>query len=90
MSSATITYAYNPGQQLAEVITPKAKVEYKYDPLGRRTEKSLNGSPLRYVCDNEDIIAILDGSNALTAAFTHGPGIDEPLIMTRPDGANYF
>ena len=36
VSSATITYAYNPGQQLAEVITPKAKVEYKYDPLGRR------------------------------------------------------
>ena len=88
--SATITYAYNPEQQLSEVITPKAKVDYKYDPLGRRTEKSVNGSTLRYVYDNEDIIAILDGSNALTATFTHGPGIDEPLVMTRADGANYF
>ena len=81
---------YNPERRLSEVITPKAKAEYKYDPLGRRTEKSVNGSPLRYVYDNEDIIAILDGDNALTAAFTHGPGIDEPLIMTRPDGADYF
>ena len=90
VSSATITYAYNPEQRLSEVITPKAKIEYKYDPLGRRTEKSVNGSPLRYVYDNEDIIAILDGNNALTAAFTHGPGIDEPLIMTRPDGNSYY
>ncbi len=90
VSSATITYAYNPEQQLAEVITPKTKIEYKYDPLGRRLERSVAGSPRRYVYDNEDIIAILDGDNALTAAFTHGPGIDEPLIMTRPDGANYF
>ena len=86
----TITYAYNPEQRLAEAITPKAKVEYKYDPLGRRIEKSVNSSPVRYVYDNEDIIAMLDGNNTLIAAFTHGPGIDEPLIMTRPDGANYF
>ena len=90
VGSATISYAYNPEQRLSEVITPNAKVEYKYDPLGRRIEKSVAGSPLRYVYDNEDIIAILDGNNNPTETFTHGPGIDEPLVMTKPDGADYF
>ncbi|HNT78994.1 MAG TPA: RHS repeat-associated core domain-containing protein [Anaerolineae bacterium] len=44
----------------------------------------------RYVYDNEDIIAILDADGTPLHTFTHGPGIDEPLIMTRADGANYF
>ena len=89
-STATITYAYNPENQLSSVITPEAKVEYKYDPLGRRIEKTVNASALRYVYDNEDIIAILDGNNALTQTFTHGPGIDEPLVLNIAGDINYY
>jgi RHS repeat-associated protein len=37
----------------------------------------------RYVYDNEDILLELDGSNNIVARYTHGPGIDEPLIMER-------
>ena len=88
--NSTITYAYNPEQQLSEVITPENKVRYKYDPLGRRIEKTVDGDSRRYVYDNEDIISILDGSNTPTATFTHGPGIDEPLVMTKPAGRNYY
>jgi len=88
--NATITYAYNPEQQLSEVVTPEHKVQYKYDPLGRRIEKTVDGLTRRYVYDNEDIIAILDADGNPLHTFTHGPGIDEPLIMTRADGANYF
>jgi RHS repeat-associated protein len=85
-----ITYAYNPEQQLSEVVTPAHKVQYKYDPLGRRIEKTVNGNSRRYVYDNEDIIAVLDGGNGLLRTFTHGPGIDEPLVMTSADGKNYY
>jgi len=88
--NATITYAYNPEQQLSEVTTPDHSVSYKYDPLGRRIEKTVDGNIQRYVYDNEDIIAILDSTNRPTETFTHGPGIDEPLIMTKADGASYF
>ena len=72
------------------MVTPQDKVEYKYDPLGRRTEKTVNGNIQRYIYDNEDIIAILDGSNNPTETFTHGPGIDEPLILTKADRTNYY
>ncbi|MGD9642098.1 MAG: RHS repeat domain-containing protein [Elusimicrobiales bacterium] len=88
--NSAISYAYNPEQQLSEVTTSEHKVQYKYDPLGRRIEKTVDGSPKRYIYDNEDIIAILDGSNNPTEAFTHGPSIDEALILTKPDGANYY
>jgi YD repeat-containing protein len=87
---AAITYGYNPEQQLSEVVTPAHKVQYKYDPLGRRIEKSVDGSIRRYIYDNEDMIAVLDGDNRLVQTFTHGPGIDEPLIMTVADGKNYY
>jgi len=89
-STTTVTYAYNLEQQLAEVAAPEHKVQYKYDPLGRRIERTVDGSHTLYVYDNEDIIAMLDGNGGLLQTFTHGPGIDEPLIMTKSDGANYY
>ncbi|MGD9641940.1 MAG: RHS repeat-associated core domain-containing protein [Elusimicrobiales bacterium] len=88
--NSAIAYAYNPEQQLSEVTTPEHKVHYRYDPLGRRIEKAVDGNIQRYVYDNEDIIAILDGSNNPTETFTHGPGIDEPLVITKTYGKNYY
>lgn len=49
----------------------------------------LPSNPLTYVYDNEDILLELDGSNNITARYTHGPGIDEPLIMEK-GGASFF
>ncbi|MBI4351543.1 MAG: RHS repeat protein, partial [Elusimicrobia bacterium] len=91
-NSAYTAYAYTSENQLKQAAMPGSiTAAYKYDPLGRRIEKNVNGTVTRYVYDNEDIIATLDGSNALIAAFTHGPGIDEPLIMKKADtSANYY
>jgi RHS repeat-associated protein len=65
-------------------------VTFKYDPLGRRIEKVTPAGTLRYVYDNEDIIAVLDSNNSVTQTITHGPGIDEPLIMKSSTSANYY
>jgi len=43
----------------------------------------------RFIYDNEDILLELDGTNNITARYTHGPGIDEPLIMEKA-GASFF
>lgn len=43
----------------------------------------------RYIYDNEDILLELDGSNNIVARYTHGPGIDEPLVMEK-SGASFF
>jgi len=73
----------------ASASTPGAVSSYRYDGLGRRIEKIGNGITRRYVYDGEDILLEYDGANTLQARYTHGPGIDEPIAMSR-GGATYF
>ncbi|MDQ7772492.1 MAG: formate--tetrahydrofolate ligase, partial [Elusimicrobiales bacterium] len=92
-TSEHTAYAYTSENQLKQVTLPESEgiVTFKYDPLGRRIEKATPEGTFRYVYDNEDIIAVLDGNNTLTSNITHGPGIDEPLIIKKADTqANYF
>jgi YD repeat-containing protein len=63
---------------------------YRYDGLGRRIEKVANGQTKRYVYDGEDILLEYDGSNALLARYTHGPGIDEPIAVTKAGSTFYY
>jgi RHS repeat-associated protein len=77
-------YDYDPENQLIEVrVNALVVADYRYDGLGRRIEKDAGGAITRYVYDNEDILLESDGINTLLARYTHGPGIDEPLIMER-------
>ncbi len=77
-------YEYDPENQLVEVrVNGAVTANYRYDALGRRIEKDAGGVTSRYVYDSEDILLEFDGANTLLAHYTHGPGIDEPLIMVR-------
>ena len=88
------SYAYDSENQLKQVSLPGGPVfAAKYDGLGRRIEKSTGaaaGQTTGYIYDAEDIVAMLDGNNGRVAVFTHGPGIDEPLMMRRTDGQEFF
>ncbi len=68
--------------------TPAFTSTYRYDGLGRRIEKVANGQTKRYIYDGEDILLEYDGANVLQARYTHGPGIDEPIAVTK--GSNTF
>lgn len=69
--------------------TPAFTSTYRYDGLGRRIEKVANGQTTRYIYDGEDILLEYDGSNTLQARYTHGPGIDEPVAVTK-GGSTFF
>ena len=69
--------------------TPAATSTYRYDGLGRRIEKVANGQTKRYIYDGEDILLEYDGANVLQARYTHGPGIDEPIAVTK-GGSTFF
>ena len=88
-------YTYDAENRLIKVeefaagaTVPAATATYRYDGLGRRIEKIGNGLTRRYIYDGEDILLEYDETNTLQARYTHGPGIDEPLAMTR--GSNTF
>jgi len=50
---------------------------------------SASGYPDR-VFDNEDILLELDGSNNIVVRYTHGPGIDEPLVMEKNGVSSFY
>ena len=89
-------YTYDAENRLIKVdafaagnATPAATSTYRYDGLGRRIEKVANGQTKRYIYDGEDILLEYDGANVLQARYTHGPGIDEPIAVTK-GGSTFF
>jgi len=90
-------YTYDAENRLVKVeefaagaTTPSATSSYRYDGLGRRIEKVGNGLTRRYIYDGEDILLEYDETNTLLAHYTHGPGIDEPVAMTRGTATYYY
>jgi len=93
VGGAVTQYEYDAENKLVRVVSPSNTANYKYDGLGRRVEKEViagTTTTTRYVYDNEDILLELNGSNAITARYTHGPGIDEPLIVERAGASFYY
>ena len=89
VGGALTTYTYDAENWLTRVDLPGGSwADYRYDSLGRRIEKNVNGVITRYTYDAEDILFEYDGSNNVLARYTHGPGIDEPLMMARDLDAN--
>ncbi|MBI3564673.1 MAG: hypothetical protein HY079_05705 [Elusimicrobia bacterium] len=82
-SGQTTTFKYDSHERLTEVDGPGSAVlaAYKFDPMGRRIEKSAGGVVTRYLYDGTNIRAILDGSNNELARLTYLPGLAAPLAM---------
>jgi len=87
-------YEYDAENKLVRVSSLDKTVNYKYDGLGRRIEKEVTETAVtnvtQYIYDNEDILLELDGSNNIIARYTHGPGIDEPLIMEKSGMSSFY
>ncbi|MBY0516991.1 MAG: RHS repeat-associated core domain-containing protein, partial [Bacteriovoracaceae bacterium] len=63
-------------------------INYKYDASGRRIERDVVNHLVpaksythKFIYDKEHIVAILDASNQVLAAFVFDEGIDEPVAM---------
>lgn len=90
VSLDTTTYSYDAQNQLVRIDFPGgAFVEYAYDALGRRIQKTDGTIATKYVYDGEDIVLEFDGADALQASYTHGDRRDQPLLMDR-GGQTFF
>jgi len=84
------TYTWDAQDQLAQITFPDlTTATYKYDGLGRRIEKNVNGSITRYGYDGEDLALEYDGTNTFVSRYSHGPGTDQPLAVQRA-GVGFF
>lgn len=85
-TGAVTSYAYDAQDQLVGIDRPDGTVvTYRYDALGRRVEKNVDGAVTRFVYDGSDAALVFDGANQLVERLTHRNGIDEPVGIERGD-----
>jgi YD repeat-containing protein len=61
-----------------------------YDAAGLRRQSETAAGAVKFVWDAPDVLLETDGSGAMQAAYTHGPGTYGPLIAQRRGGASSF
>lgn len=79
-TSGTTTYTWTAKNQLAAISGPAGSASFRYDALGRRIEKTVNGDTTGFLYDGAQAIAELKGS-ALDTVYHTGFAIDE--VLTR-------
>ena len=67
---------------------------YGYDDQGRRVRKTIGAVPILYVYNGTDIHAQYDATWAptatATAAYTHGPGMDHPILRKTTTESQFY
>ena len=89
-------YSWDFENRLTQVILPGAggTVNFKYDPLGRRVQKSFvqgaNTATTNYLYDGFNLLEELDGSGNLLARYTPTTKMDEQLSELRSSTTSFY
>jgi RHS repeat-associated protein len=92
-ASGTAALTYNEEDQLTQVGLPNSvSVNYKYDGLGRRIQRTTNaGANERYVYDGHDALIDLNADWSVATTYFNDLGIDSHLRQTNSStGTSYF
>jgi RHS repeat-associated protein len=97
-STGTTTYTWDTTYRnlLTSIALPGTggTVSFRYDPFGRRIQKSGPAGTTNYLYDGSDIranvIEAVDNSGNVLARYTQGPGTDQPLAELRSGTTSYY
>jgi RHS repeat-associated protein len=77
-------YTWDFENRLTQVVVPgTGTVAFKYDPFGRRIQKSSALGTTNYLYDGPNVIEELDNVGTALARYTQSPGTDKPLAASR-------
>jgi RHS repeat-associated protein len=90
-SSGTTTYNWNSNDQLTSVVLPGSggTVSFKYDPFGRRIQKSGPVGVTNYLYDDDNLPLEIDNSGNVIARYIHD-GIDDSLSELRSGVIGFY
>ncbi len=91
-STGNITaYTYDAENRLVRINFPAGTSStYRYDGLGRRIEKNVDGQITRFVYDGQDLLFEYSVAGTVNARYTHGPIVDEVLSVQRGATVSLF
>jgi RHS repeat-associated protein len=89
------SYSWDFENRLTQAVVPgTGTVAFKYDPFGRRIQKSGPLGTTNYLYDGKDIrsnvIEEVDNSGNVLARYTQNRGIDQPLAEVRSSATSYY
>lgn len=85
-ANGTLTsYAWDARNRLIGITAPNLTASFRYDALGRRIEKTVNGDSVQYLYDGQQAIAEIRGS-AISATLLTGLAIDEAIARYTDQG----
>ncbi len=91
VKGAITSYEYDYENRLKKVILPDtSQVTYHYSNDGDRLSRTDIDETTYYFYDHEDILMELDETGVPIAEYTHGPRIDEPVILNRSGETSFY
>ena len=87
------TFTWDFENRLSQAVVPGQNggtTTFKYDPFGRRIQKSGPLGTTNYVYDGSNLFGELDQSGNLLAQYADGLGVDHPLSEFRSGAVSYY
>ncbi|MFC2155800.1 RHS repeat domain-containing protein [Acidobacteriota bacterium] len=84
----TQSFTYDYRNQLISAQDLSTTVDYKYDPFGRRAEKTIDSNITKYFYSGNQVIEERDGSNQVLKQYIYGNGIDEIIRVDNYESGN--
>jgi RHS repeat-associated protein len=85
------SYTWDFENRLMQAVVPgPGTTTFKYDPFGRRIQKSGPLGTTNYLYDGPSLMEEADQSGNFVASYSQGANIDEPLAEFRSATASYY
>ena len=85
------SYSWDFENRLTQVVNPGVgTTTFRYDPFGRRIQKSGPLGSTNHLYDGSNLLEEIDNSGNVLARYTQGTGIDQPLTELRSGTSSYY
>ena len=77
-------------EESSEKTAVGSGVSFKYDPFGRRIDKTTSSTTSIYAYDKDNLTEETNSSGAVVARYAQTEDIDEPLAILRSSATSYY
>jgi RHS repeat-associated protein len=85
------SYTWDFENRLTQVVNPGVgTTTFRYDPFGRRIQKSGPNGTINYLYDKHSLIEEVDNTGNVLTRYTQNKGIDRPLAQLRSGTTSYY